>query len=154
MLHRQIVIMKIEMESLRKETDASSRERLDKLRQQLAGKEEEYRQLNGLWEAEKKTLDRVKRVKRDLDAAQMELRDVQRKGDLARASELMYGRIPQLQRELPDAEREQQQPPAEADRPQLLSDAVTEQLIAKVVAKVSPSAACCCVVLCVGDVDV
>lgn len=128
-LHRQIVIMKIEAESLRKETDISSKERLAKLRESIATKEKEFAELNGVWESEKRALDQVKQVKRDLDRAQVELRDVQRRGDLARASELMYGKIPELMRQLPDSES------ASTEGTKLLSDAVTEELIARVVAK-------------------
>ncbi len=76
-LHRSIVIMKIEAESLRKETDPTSRERLERLRKTIEEREREFAHLNGLWESERASLERVKQSKRELEAAQVELRDVQ-----------------------------------------------------------------------------
>ncbi|MHA1112912.1 MAG: ATP-dependent chaperone ClpB [Alphaproteobacteria bacterium] len=102
-LDRRIIQIKIEREALRKEDDDAARERLAKLEEELAGLEARSADLTERWQAEKDKITSEQRTKEQLDQARGELEIAQRKGDLARAGELAYGRIPELERALADA---------------------------------------------------
>jgi ATP-dependent Clp protease ATP-binding subunit ClpB len=123
-LDRRLVQLKIEREALRKEDDAASRDRLGKLEQELAGLEEKSDVLTRKWKAEKDELTDTQRLKEQLDQARNEVELAQRKGDLARASELLYGRIPELEKRL-----------AAKNEERLVDDAVTEESIAAIVSR-------------------
>jgi ATP-dependent Clp protease ATP-binding subunit ClpB len=123
-LDRRLVQLKIEREALRKEDDAASRERLGKLEQELAALEEKSDVLTRKWKAEKDELTDTQRLKEQLDQARNEVELAQRKGDLARASELLYGRIPELEKRL-----------AAKNEERLVDDAVTEESIAAIVSR-------------------
>jgi ATP-dependent Clp protease ATP-binding subunit ClpB len=123
-LDRRLVQLKIEREALRKEDDAASRERLSKLEQELAGLEEKSDVLTRKWKAEKDELNQTQKLKEQLDQARNEVEVAQRKGDLARASELLYGRIPELEKKL-----------AAQNEERLVDDAVTEESIAAIVSR-------------------
>ena len=99
-LDRRIIQLKIEREALKKEQDRASRERLEKLEEDLSGLEEKSRELTDVWQSEKSLLAASQRAKEELDAARSELERAQRDGDLARAGELAYGVIPELERKL------------------------------------------------------
>ncbi len=103
-LDRRIMQLKIEDAALQRETDAASKERLAALRQELAGLEEESNALTLRWTAEKDKLAAATKIKEALDGARLEVEQAQRGGDYARAGELTYGRIPDLERQLADAE--------------------------------------------------
>ncbi|KAL2917879.1 chaperone ATPase hsp78 [Polyrhizophydium stewartii] len=100
-LDRAILTLKIELESLRKENDAISRQRREQLLQDLKEKEKEADELGTQWREERQKLERVKQVKEELEQARIESELAQRQGNLLRASELMYGTIPRLEKELP-----------------------------------------------------
>jgi ATP-dependent Clp protease ATP-binding subunit ClpB len=102
-LRRTVDRLKMEELALDKESDAASRERLSKLRAELADTEEELRALEARWEGEKASLNRVGSLKEQLDELRGQAERKQRDGDLAGASEILYGRIPELERELADA---------------------------------------------------
>ncbi len=104
-LDRRIIQLKIEAAALERETDSASRERLDALNAELAGLEEESNGLTLRWQAEKEKLAGATRIKEQLDAARLEAEQAQRAGDYARAGELTYGRIPDLERQLAEAEK-------------------------------------------------
>ncbi len=123
-LDRRLIQLKIEREALRKETDAASRERLEKLEFELGELEERSSELTAKWRAEKAELADVQKVKEQLDQARNEVEMAQRKGDLGKASELLYGRIPDLEKQLS----------AKQDG-NLLNEAVTEEAIAAVVSR-------------------
>ena len=123
-LDRRLIQLKIEREALRKETDAASRDRLEKLEQELAALEEESGEMTAKWQAEKAQIADVQKVKEQLDQARNDVEVAQRKGDLARASELLYGRIPELEKQL-----------ATQQDGHMLNDAVTEEQIAAVVSR-------------------
>jgi ATP-dependent Clp protease ATP-binding subunit ClpB len=106
-LDRRIIQLKIEREALRKETDPASGQRLEKLEKELAGLEQQAAELAAKWQAEKRQLEEVRSLKEQLDRARIELEQAQRRGDLARAGELAYGVIPQLERRLKQLETEQ-----------------------------------------------
>ncbi|HEX6337217.1 MAG TPA: ATP-dependent chaperone ClpB [Jiangellaceae bacterium] len=110
-LRRTVDRLKMEELALAKETDAASQERLAALRAELADTEEELRGLEARWEQEKSSLNRVGALKEQIDELRGQAERAQREGDLAGASEILYGKIPQLEKELAAAAE------AEADRP-------------------------------------
>ncbi|MFF9284994.1 ATP-dependent chaperone ClpB [Streptomyces griseosporeus] len=99
-LQRAVDRLKMEELALVKETDAASRERLERLRRDLADKEEELRGLNARWEKEKQSLNRVGELKEKLDELRGQAERAQRDGDFDTASKLLYGEIPALEKEL------------------------------------------------------
>ncbi|MFF7488675.1 ATP-dependent chaperone ClpB [Streptomyces luteogriseus] len=99
-LQRAVDRLKMEELAIGKETDAASRERLDKLRRDLADKEEELRGLTARWEKEKQSLNRVGELKERLDDIRGQAERAQRDGDFDTASKLLYGEIPALEKEL------------------------------------------------------
>ncbi|MDE2391390.1 MAG: AAA family ATPase, partial [Rhodospirillales bacterium] len=115
-LDRRLVQLKIEREALRKETDTASRERLEKLEFELGELGERSAEMTAKWQAEKAQLADVQKVKEQLDQARNEVELAQRKGDLGKASELLYGRIPELEKQLS----------AQQDG-QMVNEAVTEE---------------------------
>src|SRR5579884_4057323 len=100
-LDRRIIQLKIEREALKKESDAASRERLEKLVKEL---EQRSAELTAQWQAEKQKLAGAQKLKEQLDQARAELDQAQRRGDWSRAGELTYGVIPDLERRLKEAE--------------------------------------------------
>jgi ATP-dependent Clp protease ATP-binding subunit ClpB len=127
-LDRRIMQLQIEREALRKETDAASRDRLSKLERELADLEEKSSALTQTWRAEKDKLAGAQKIKEELEQARGALEQAQRKGDLARAGELAYGVIPQLEKRLADQE-------TQAGTSPMLEEAVTENHIAQVVSR-------------------
>ncbi|MEV8368190.1 AAA family ATPase [Microbacterium sp. NPDC064584] len=127
-LRRHVDRLKLEELALKKEKDAASKERLAKLRDDLAAEEDKLRELQGRWERERSSLNRVGDLKTKLDAARMEAERAQREGNLEKASRLLYAEIPALERQLIDAERDE---PA-GDR--MVNDQVTDEDIASVIA--------------------
>jgi ATP-dependent Clp protease ATP-binding subunit ClpB len=123
-LDRRLIQLKIEREALRKEDDPASRERLTKLEQELAGLEEKSAALTTKWKAEQDQLSETQKLKEQLDQARNDVELAQRKGDLARASELLYGKIPELEKKL-----------AAHTEGRLVDDAVTEESIAAIVSR-------------------
>ena len=126
-LDRRIMQLKIEREALKKETDAASKDRLGKLEAELADLEEQSGALTTRWQAEKEKIAGEAKVKEALDAARLELEQAQRSGDLAKAGEIQYGRIPGLEKQLADAEQ--------ASNGAMLREEVTDQDIAAVVSR-------------------
>ena len=106
-LDRRVIQLKIEREALRKESDAASRERLVRLEKELAELEDESNALTAAWQAEKGKVQETQRLKEQLDSARSEVEIAQRRGDLARASELMYGVIPGIEKQLASSCRRQ-----------------------------------------------
>ncbi|MGY9005375.1 MAG: ATP-dependent chaperone ClpB [Alphaproteobacteria bacterium] len=99
-LDRRIIQLKIEREALKKEDDAASKARLEVLETELSGLEGQSLALTATWDAEKEKLAGAHKIKEKLDHARSELEIVEREGDLARAGELSYGVIPELEKEL------------------------------------------------------
>ncbi len=103
-LDRRIIQLKIEREALKKEDDKASKTRLGKLEKELADLEEKSSALTQTWQSEKQKLNEAQKIKEELDHARLELERAQRGGDLAKAGELAYGAIPQLEKKLADTE--------------------------------------------------
>jgi ATP-dependent Clp protease ATP-binding subunit ClpB len=130
-LERRIIQLKIEREALKKESDDASRKRLTALDEQLKGLEKEYSDLEEVWKAEKASVQSAAHIKEELERARTELETARRAQDLARMSELQYGRIPELERRLADATAAQQH----ESKNKLLRNKVTEEEVAEVVSK-------------------
>ena len=131
-LDRRIMQLKIEREALRKETDEASGLRLDRLENELATLEEQAQVMSAKWLAEKERLQGSQKLKEGLDAARSQLEIAQRQGDLARAGELAYGVIPELEKRIKDAE--QAGGDAHQD-PLMTEEVVTPSHIAQVVSR-------------------
>ncbi|OWK28938.1 ATP-dependent chaperone ClpB [Sphingomonas mucosissima] len=126
-LDRRILRLKIEREGLRRETDEASQDRLEKIEDELANLEQQSAELTQRWQSEKDKLAGEAKLKEQLDAARLELEQAQRQGDLAKAGELSYGRIPALEKQLAEAEG--------AAANAMLREEVTSEDIAGVVAR-------------------
>jgi ATP-dependent Clp protease ATP-binding subunit ClpB len=129
-LRRTLDRMKLEELALKKEKDAASKERLDKLREQMAEADTELKALEARWERERADLNRVGDLKKRLDAATTERDLAMREADYAKASKLEYETIKKLQDELAEAERAESQPGVE----RMVNEQVTEEDIASVIA--------------------
>ena len=128
-LDRRLIQMKIEREALKKETDEASKQRLADLENEIEQVELESADLEEIWKSEKAALQGAHDIKERLEQARLEFEAAQRAGDLNRMSELHYGIIPDLERQLENADR------TEAKPMQLLRNKVTENEIAEVVSK-------------------
>ena len=126
-LDRRIMQLNIERVALQKEKDAASRERLQRLEQELRDLEQQSAELTSRWQAEKQKLKSAQKLKEELERARIELEQAQRRGDWAKAGELTYGRIPELDKQLAAAEA--------AEGRQMVDEAVTPEHIAAVVSR-------------------
>ena len=99
-LERRLIQLKIEREALKKESDAASKKRLQSLQDEVDKLEREYSDLEEIWKAEKAALQGTTHIKEELERARLDFETAQRAGDLARMSELQYGRIPELEKQL------------------------------------------------------
>jgi ATP-dependent Clp protease ATP-binding subunit ClpB len=131
-LERRIMQLEIEREALKKERDKASKERLDKLEKELADLKEERSRLASHWQQEKDIIQASRTLKEEQEALRLEIERTQRAGDYTKASELQYGRAPDLDRRLRDAEAKL----AELQKGQrMLKEEVDEEDIAEVVSK-------------------
>ncbi|MGA0055439.1 MAG: ATP-dependent chaperone ClpB, partial [Steroidobacteraceae bacterium] len=128
-LERRIIQLKIEQVALQKEKDDATRKRLAALEETLAQLEKEYADLEDIWKSEKASLQGASGIKENLEKLKLELEAARRKGDLARMAELQYGKIPELEKALIEAQA------AEGKQGQLLRNQVTDEEIAEVVSK-------------------
>ena len=128
-LDRRLIQLKIEREALKKEDDEASRKRLATLEDEIRRLEKEYADLEEVWKAEKAALQGTTHIKEALERVRLEFETARRAGDLARMSELQYGRIPELERQL------QQAASAENKPMRLLRNRVTDEEVAEVVSR-------------------
>ncbi|WP_339802578.1 ATP-dependent chaperone ClpB [uncultured Marinobacter sp.] len=128
-LERRLIQLKIEREALKKETDAASKKRLEELSAVIVKVEREYADLEEIWNTEKAALHGSQKIKSQLEQARIDLESARRASDLGRMSELQYGRIPELERQLDMASQ------AEMMEMTLLRNRVTDEEIAEVVSK-------------------
>ncbi len=128
-LERKIIQLKIEQQALSNEHDEASEKRLDVLNEELNEKEREYAELEEVWNAEKAALSGTQHIKGELEQARMDMDFARRAGDLNRMSELQYGRIPELEKQLDLATQ------AEMQEMTLLRNKVTDNEIADVLSK-------------------
>ena len=128
-LERKLIQFKIEREAIKKESDEASKIRLQKLEEDIESLEKEFSDLDEIWKAEKAALQGAQSIKEELENARTELDAARRKGDLARMSELQYGKIPELEAQLQVANA------TETTETKLVRNKVTEEEIAEIVAK-------------------
>ncbi|MEO7168334.1 MAG: ATP-dependent chaperone ClpB [Spartobacteria bacterium] len=127
-IEREVMQLEMERQALKKEKDPASKERLTKLEKELAGLKEKSGGLKAEWQKEKGLIDEQRKLKEELDALRTELERAQRRGELARASEIQYGRMPEVERQLNELLAKEGQ-----TKNQLLREEVTEEDIAEVV---------------------
>ena len=127
-LRRQVDRLKLEQLALKKEKDEASKQRLEKLQEDLAEKQERLDGLNQRWESERSELNKIGELKTRLDAARVAAERAQREANLEQASKLLYGEIPQLEKQLEVAENQDSQP-----RERMVGEQVSEDEIAAVV---------------------
>ena len=128
-LQRRLIQLKIEREALKKETDEAAKKRLHDLEGQIHNLEKEYADLEEVWKAEKAAIQGTQKIKEQLEQARLEMEAAKRSVDLSKMSELQYGKIPDLERQLQVATK------AEKHESKLLRNKVTEEEVAEVVAK-------------------
>jgi ATP-dependent Clp protease ATP-binding subunit ClpB len=128
-LERRLIQLKMEAEALKQESDDASKKRLADLQESIADLEREYADLDEIWQAEKASVRGEQDLKEELDAARLDFEAARREGNLGRMSELQYGRIPELEKQLAAAAS------AEDDSRQLLRSSVTDEEIGEVVSK-------------------
>ena len=128
-LDRRIIQLKLEQQALQKEDDDASRKRLEMLEKELAEKEREYAELEEVWKSEKAALSGTQHIKAELENARTQMEQARRAGDLSKMSELQYGKIPELEKQLAAAEG------AEGKEMNLLRYRVTDEEIAEVLSR-------------------
>ncbi len=128
-LERRVIQLKIEREALKKESDEASKKRLQALDGELESLERQFSDLEEIWKAEKAEVQVASQIKEELERARVELETARRAGDLARMSELQYGRIPELEKRLAAAGEHEQK------ETRLLRNRVTDEEVAEVVSK-------------------
>jgi len=129
---RRIIQLEMEREALRKESDRASRERLEKLEKELADLKEGRDRIAARWQKEKETIERSRKLKEELEAVKRQVEQAQRAGDYQNASELQYGRVPQLEKRI----REEETAVANSQPGQrLLKEEVDEEDIAEIVSR-------------------
>ena len=128
-LDRRLMQLRIEREALRKEPDAASQDRLERLEKEIAGLAERSDAMTTSWRVEKDRLNETQKLKEQLDQARGEVEIAQRRGDLARASELIYGTVPELERRIASGHE------SSVEAGSLVNEAVTEDQIAGVVSR-------------------
>ena len=128
-LDRKLIQLKIEREALKKESDEASKKHLDELQTEIQKLEKEYVGLEEIWRAEKTTLQGSKQLKESLEQTRIELDAARRAGDLTKMSELQYGRIPELEKQLEQAGK------AQTTDNKLLRNKVTDTEVAEIVSR-------------------
>ncbi|HWB60812.1 MAG TPA: Clp protease N-terminal domain-containing protein, partial [Chthoniobacteraceae bacterium] len=129
-VEREIMQGEMERQALKKEKDAASKERLGKLERELADLREKSAQLKALWQSEKAEIDKSRKFQEQIEALKLELEQAQRRNELTKASEIQYGRLPELTRQLEEHNKKL----AEIQKgAQMLKEEVTEEDIAEVV---------------------
>jgi ATP-dependent Clp protease ATP-binding subunit ClpB len=128
-MERRLIQLKIQREALKKEKDAQSRQRLADLESEIDSLQKEFSDLEEIWKAEKATLTGATRIKEQIERAKLDLEAAQRRQDYARMSEIQYGQLPSLEKQLTAAQE------AEQKGFKLLQDKVTDEEIAEVVSR-------------------
>ena len=129
-LKRKIAQLEIERQALKKESDEDSKKRLEEIEKELAQLKEELNELRARWQYEKKLIEEIHAIKEKIDKVKTEIEIAERNGDFERASELKYGELPRLQKELEEKNKE-----LNSIENRLLKEEVTEEEIAAIVSK-------------------
>ncbi len=129
-INRRVMQLEIEREALRKEKDKASKERLGKLEKELADLKEEHGKLMARWQQEKEAIQRQRKIKEELERVRQEIERAQRGGDYGKASELQYGRLPELERKMKEDEER-----GVSGGQRMLKEEVDEEDIAEIVSR-------------------
>ncbi len=132
-IQRRMMKLEIEREALKKESDEASRERLNKIEQELADLREERDSLKAVWEREKEQIHRIQDIKEKIDSLKVQAEQLQRQGELNRVAEILYGEIPRLEQELEDAQKKLEE--QEEEGTSMLKEEVDAEDIAAIIAK-------------------
>ena len=130
-LRRKIMQHEIEEAALKKETDNLSKERLAALQKELAQMRDEFQEMSAKWENEKSAINRVQKLREEMEQTNAQIAQAEQEYDLNRAAELKYGKLPGLQKEL----EQEEQKAEKAEKNTLLRDKVTEEEIARIIAR-------------------
>ena len=130
-LDRRVIQLKIEREAVRKEKDEASQKRLGLLEEEITKLERDYADLEEIWKAEKSAVQGSQSIKEEIEKVRLQMEDARRKGDWQKMSELQYGRMPELEASLKQADKGE----ASADKPRLLRTQVGAEEIAEVVSR-------------------
>jgi len=128
-LERRLIQLKIEREAVKRDTDSGAKKQLEQLNRDIDAVEREYSDLEEIWKAEKASLQGAAQIKSDIEQTKLDLEAARRAGDLSKMSELQYGRLPELERQLLQAEA------SEPTERQLLRNNVTDEEVAEVVSR-------------------
>lgn len=136
-LERRLIQLKMEREALKKESDEASKKRLKDLDEQIQEAEKEYSDLEEVWKQEKAALQGTQQLKEQLEQAKADLETARRQGDLSKMSELQYGKIPELQKQLEEVEQQDQaeDETEQSDSHKLFRNQVTREEIAEVISR-------------------
>ncbi len=132
-LERRMIQLKIEREAMKKEHDEASQKRLQLIEEELASAEREYADLEEIWKAEKASAQGSEQIRKDIDAIRIQMEDLKRKGDYNKVAELQYGKLPELEKRLKEAQASETS--GGAPRHQLLRTHVGAEEIAEVVSR-------------------
>ena len=134
-LDRRMIQLKIEREAVRKEKDEGSQKRFGLIEEEIAKIEREYADLEEIWKSEKATAQGSAHVKEEIDRIRFQIEEWKRKGDFNKVAELQYGKLPELEKKLKDAQAKESKKGGDKSRPQLLRTMVGAEEIAEVVAR-------------------
>lgn len=132
-LKRNILQLEIEQQALKKEKDAASKERLNTLEKELSGRKKKFDELEAQWKKEKDAINKLRAANSELERSKVSLEQAEREADLNKAAEIKYGKIPQLEEKIKEANKNLQQ--VTNGGPALLREEVTAEDIAKVVSR-------------------
>lgn len=129
-LQRKVMQLEIEEAALKKETDNLSKERLEVLQKELSEMRSEFKQQKAKWDNEKSSVDQISKIKEELEQVNHEIDEAKRNYDLEKAAQLQYGRLPEVQKRLEEAEKKVQNKNLD-----LVHESVTEEEIAKIISR-------------------
>ncbi len=134
-LDRRMIQLKIEREAVRREKDEGSQKRFDLIEEELLKLQRQYNDLEEIWKAEKAAAQGTEHVRKEIDQMKFQIEELKRKGDFNKVAELQYGKLPELEKQLKDAQTKELKKGADKSRPQLLRTQVGAEEIAEVVAR-------------------
>nr|WP_297353302.1 ATP-dependent chaperone ClpB [uncultured Caldimonas sp.] len=134
-LDRRLIQLKIEREAVKKEKDEASQKRLSLIEEEIGKLEREYADLEEIWKSEKATAQGSAQIKEEIDRMRFQIEELKRKGDFNKVAELQYGKLPELEKKLKDAQAKEAGKAKDGGRPQLLRTLVGAEEIAEVVAR-------------------
>jgi ATP-dependent Clp protease ATP-binding subunit ClpB len=134
-LDRRLIQLKIEREAVKKETDEASQRRLDLIEEEIVRLEREYNDYEEILKAEKATVQGTTHIKEEIEKIRLQMEEAKRQSNWQKVSELQYGRLPELEKQLKQAEEAGEQADGEADKPRLLRTQVGAEEIAEVVSR-------------------